>query len=254
MDAVRMGWRLTMSDFWPVWLLGLVVVAIETACSMPGMIPYIGGCISLAVGIFVQPALQAGLFYAVARKIDGAPAQVNDVFEGFRQRYWQSVVAVLPPMGISLGVMLLIGTVVAAVFLIGGAIGGHMGDEEMLVLGIIAGAICIPLVLALIVAMFFFMFSLLAVWDHPESGWEAVKDSVRVVKGHFLSVVGLILLFILISIGATLLGVIACCIGVFFTSPIVAVWFSASMIYLYRSWTGRPLVLPLAPGQPAALV
>jgi hypothetical protein len=44
---------------------------------------------------------------------------------------------------------------------------------------------------------------------------------------------------------------LACCVGVFFTGPAVWVWFAGSTIYLYRSWTGRPLVQPIG-GAPLA--
>jgi uncharacterized membrane protein len=89
------------------------------------------------------------------------------------------------------------------------------------------------------------------VWDHPESGWQAMKDSVRVVKAHYMSSLGMILLFALIGLAAALVGILACCVGVFFTAPLVMVWFNATLIYLYRSWTGQPLVQPIAVEVPA---
>ena len=48
-------------------------------------------------------------------------------------------------------------------------------------------------------------------------------------------------------IWANLIGLITCCIGFFFTVPLLLVWQYATMVYLYRSWTGRPLVQPPAP-------
>lgn len=244
MDATRMGWRLMMVDFWPIWVLGLVAFAIQAGCGLVGSLPYIGACIQLAIALFVQPQLTAGLFYAVRRRIDGAPAQVGDVFEGFRQRYWQSLVAMLLPMGVGVvGGVLIMGIVLGAVF-IGSESGGN--DEEMVIAMVVAGVIALPILIALVLVSLLFIFSLLAVWDHPESGWEAVKDSVRVVKAHYLSSLGFALLFALIGIGAYLAGAIACCVGVFFTIPLVMIWFSAAAIYLYRAWTGQPLEQPLA--------
>jgi len=243
MDATRMGWRLIMSDFWPIWVLGLVAYAIQAGCSMVGSLPYIGGCISLGVAIFVQPPLFAGLFYAVARVIDGSKAQAGEVFEGFRQRYWPSVVAVLLPVGISFGVSLLIGGAILGLAM---AADGGGADEETVI--IVALAVGLPLAFILGLVMLLFVFSLVAVWDHPESGWEAMKDSVRLVKAHYVSTLGLTLLFGLITAAAALLGAIACCVGVFFTLPFVTVWMTATLIYLYRSWTGQPMVQPLAEG------
>ena len=244
MDATRMGWRLMMVDFWPIWVVGLVAFAIQAGCGLVGSLPYIGVCIQLAIALFVQPQLGAGLFYAVRRRIDGAPAQVGDVFEGFRQRYWQSLVAMLLPMGVGLvGGLLVAGIVFGAVFM---ASEGGGNDEEMIIAMVVAGVIALPILIAMGLVSLLFIFSLLAVWDHPESGWEAVKDSMRVVKAHYLSSLGFALLFGLIGMGAYLAGAIACCVGMFFTVPLVMIWFSATAIYLYRAWTGQPLEQPLA--------
>jgi uncharacterized membrane protein len=68
-----------------------------------------------------------------------------------------------------------------------------------------------------------------------------MRVSARLVRGRFWSVLGLTILFVLIGMAANLVGMLACCIGIFFTSPIVMVWEAAAIIYLYRSWTGRPL-------------
>jgi len=252
MDAVRMGWHLMMADFWPIWLLGLVVYAIQAGCGVVGATPYIGGCIALAVGIFVQAPLNAGLFFAVRRCIDGAPANVGDVFEGFRQRYWPSVVAILLPTGLSFAFGLLVAGGVFAAIGVGGAFGNHhVSEEEMLAAAGVALIVLVPLGIVFGLIMLLFVFSQLAVWDHPESGWQAMKDSVRVVKAHYMSSLGMILLFALIGLAAALAGILACCVGVFFTAPLVMVWFNATLIYLYRSWTGQPLVQPIAVEPPA---
>jgi len=241
MDAVRMGWRLMMSDFWPIWVVGLVAFAIQMGCGMAGAVPYIGGCISLAVGIFVQPPLYAGLVYAVARVIDGQKAEAGQVFEGFRQRYWPSVVANLLPVAIGFGFgLVLAGVMFGAMF----AAEGARGDEEAK--AIIAILVAVPLSFVFALVMVLFVFSLVAVWGHPESGWEAMKTSVRVVKAHYLPTLGAMLLFGLIGLGAYLAGAIACCVGIFFTIPVVMVWFTATLVYLYRAWTGQPLEQPLA--------
>ncbi len=252
MDAVRMGWRLMMADFWPIWLLGLVAYAIQMGCGLVGSVPYIGGCLALAVGLFVQAPFNAGLFFAIRRRIDGAPAQVGDLFEGFRQRYWPSVVAMLLPTGLSLAFGLLIAGGVFAAIGVGGAFGHqHVSEEEMLAAVGVAMLILVPLGIVFGLVMLLFVFSLLAVWDHPESGWQAMKDSVRVVKAHYMSSLGMILLFTLIGLAAALVGIIACCVGLFFTAPLVMVWFNATLIYLYRSWTGQPLMQAVAEEPPA---
>jgi len=251
MDALAMGWHLLKSDFWALWVVALVMVAILTGCGIFGVIPYIGGCISLAVQIFIQPPLMAGLFFVIRRRIDGGKPDVAMLFEGFRQRYWQSVVALLPVMlaGAAVGIIV-VGVMIATIAATGGFEGGEPTDEEGAVIGITLVVVLVPLVLAMVVFQLFFLFALMAVWDHPESGWEAAKASMRLVKDHFWSALGYALLCGLIAIGASLAGMLACCVGFFFTGPAVSVWFTASTIYLYRSWTGRPLVQPIVAGGP----
>lgn len=245
-EALRMGWRLVVSDFWPIWLIGLVAFAIQVGCGLVGAVPYIGGCFSLVVSIFVEAALTAGLIYAVRRRIDGAPAVVNDLFEGFRQRYWPSVVAFLIPLAISIVFVLLMGAVVLGVLALMGAFGGQMSDENVIVMILVCAAIGLPLLLVLILVTLLFVFWPVAIWDGPGSGWEAIKASVRVAKSHFLSLVGFAILTALIGIAAYVAGIIALCVGVFFTIPFVSVWFTAALIYLYRSWSGQALVQPAA--------
>ena len=238
-DALGMGWRLLMSDFWGLWLPAFVLTLVMMAASNFGII----------AAVLVQPPLMAGLYWLVARKIDGAPVQIGDVFEGFQQRFGQSVLAMLP---VSLA-SLVFGVAIAAVVMVtmfGGmaiaGVGAH-GEEEaiaavVVVLGIlVGGGLLLVIFLALLIFCMFFTFALPAVWDHPESGWEAVRVSARLVRSRFWSVLGLAILVLLITTAANLVGMLACCIGVLFTGPLVMVWETAAILYLYRSWTGRPL-------------
>ena len=256
MDALSMGWQLLKGDFWALWVVALVMMAVLMGCGMFGIIPYIGGCVSLAVQVFVQPPLMAGLFFVIRRRIDGGKPDVSLLFEGFRQRYWQSVVALLPVLlaGLAVGIVA-VGVVIAVVAAtggFGGFEGGKPTDEEVAAIVGITMLVVVPLVLAMAVFQLFFLFALIAAWDHPESGWEAAKVSMRLVKAHFWSALGYGLLCGLIAVGASLAGMLACCVGVFFTGPAVSVWFTASTIYLYRSWTGQPLVQPITASEAAA--
>jgi hypothetical protein len=244
LEALGMGWRLMMSDFWGLWLPAFVLTLVLMAASNFGII----------AAVLVQPPLMVGLYWLVARKIDGAPVKIGDVFEGFQQRFGQSVVAWLPVSLVSLvfGVAIAVLVVVLVMpTMIGGmaiaGAGGH-GDEEaiaavvLLVLGIlVGGGLLLVIFMALFIFCLFFTFALPAVWDHPESGWEAMRVSARLVRSRFWSVLGLAILLMLIGIAANLVGMVACCIGVFFTAPAAMVWQAAAILYLYRSWTGRPL-------------
>jgi len=247
MDAVRSGWGLLMADFWPLWLPALVVYALQLAAGTFGAVPYIGACFAIAIGIFLTPPLGVGLYYVVTRRVQGGRAEVGQVFEGFRQRYWPSVVAHLPLLAVGVGVALVALALVLVILAGFGAFsGGNLSDEDAVAMVVMMALVIVPLVLLGVVAAMFFTFALLAVWDHPASGWEAAKASVRLVRGHFWSVLGFALLFALLQLAAALLGALACGVGIVFTFPVVMVWKSAATVYLYQSWTGRPVALPPA--------
>jgi hypothetical protein len=240
------GWDFLKRNFWPVWTVGLVAMLLMSAVGGVGGIPYIGPCIAVAVGIFVQPPIAAGLFLAIRRVVDGGEANVGALFEGFRQRYWESVVALLPPelAAGAVGAVVAVGVmaIVLGASILGAGSHGH-GDEEAVLATIGVGVlVLVPLLLAVMIFSMFFAFAALAVWDHPGRGWEAAKASMRLVWANFWSVLGLVILFCLVNSAAALVGLVACCVGVFFTAPVVMVWQTATFIYLYRSWTGQPLV------------
>jgi len=237
-EAMGMGWRLVMSDFWRLWVVALVQMLILMGAN------YVLGIVAV---VLILPPLAAGMFYVVSRRIDGHPAEVGDLFKGFQDRFGESVVGFLPVAGASLVFgMLLVFVILAAVLGGIGLAAAAEHNEELAVLLVVVDAVLALLVLAVILVILklfalFFIFLFPAVWDHPESGWAAAKASVRLVREHFWSVIGLVLLFWLLGQAAGLVGVLACCIGVLFTGPFVAIWQMATVTYLYRSWTGRPL-------------
>ena len=121
----------------------------------------------------------------------------------------------------------------------------------MPILVLLGIGVVVFVVVAMIVRLFF-TFALLAIWDTPTSGGDAIRASYRLVKDHFWSVVGLSLLFALIVVGAAIAGLLACCVGLYFTLPIVSIWYTGALIYLYRSWTGQALVQPVLQASPTA--
>jgi hypothetical protein len=260
-DAMRMGWRLLMADFWMLWLLAFVKGAVELGV---GMATCCLCCLAPLVGFFVKPPLMAGLFRGVARRVDGGPVNVGDLFAAFSVCYWPSVLAGLPVVAIDALVAIIqnVGqNCIRIPIQIAAPLAEEMGasDEETAVVlfGIIAvggllAVLATAVGFALAAARFFFQFALLAVWDSPESGVEALKTAVGFVRTRFWSVIGLAVLFILLEIAAGIVGLLACVVGFFITVPAVTVWYYITMVYLYRSWTGRPLVQAIpAPGSDA---
>ena len=247
-DAMGMGWRLLMSDFWMLWLLALVLMAVMMGV---GLVSCCLLCLAPLVVLFVRAPLEAGLFKALKGRIDGAAVNFNDLFAAFPECYWQAVLAGLPAILID-GAMQMVQMPMQFAGNLAGPLAHEMrGSVEMLIPIFIIGAGVIGL-LVLVLAIFrlFFAFSLLAIWDYKTSGVEAIKLSMRLVKDHFWPILGLSLLFALIGFAAALIGLLACCVGMFITVPAVTAWHQITLVYLYRSWTGQPLVQPL-PGAAA---
>ncbi len=258
-DAMRKAWRLLMSDFWMIWLLALVRHAVVLGI---GMATCCLCCLAPVVTFFTHPPLTAGLFRGLMRRIDGRAVEVGDLFTAFQYCYWPSVVAGLP----------LILTEVAAqaiqlVIRVGGNLAdvmnqsvfaeGHLSTQEaMAVFGGVAGFLALVLVglvviLVLAALQLFFRFALVAVWDTPASGADAIRAAWGILKTRFWSVIGLGLLFLLVFIAALVGGLLACVVGLVITLPAATAWYYLTMVYLYRSWTGQALVQPIAAAPPA---
>jgi len=234
-DALGLGWRLMASDFWRLWLVALVLMLVVMGASVFG----------LPATILVVPPLVAGLFYVLGRRMDGHPTGVADLFTGFKKRFGESVIAYLP---VSLGSIVFGVVFTLATWLLMGlcfAVAAAAEGEEAVVgvtvvVGILVGAglyVCLIAGLSLLVVFFYFVPA--AVWDYPGSGWEAAKASMGLVRDHFLSMLGLLVVFTVIGWAAGIVGMLLCCVGWLFTTPVITVWFYATLLYLYRSWTGN---------------
>ena len=279
-EAARLAWVLVRSDYWRLWLVGFVCGLLGMATGFVGCVPCVG---PLIASLFLQAQLGAGLFYAVRVRMDGGAAEVPNLFAGFSQRYMQSLVAWAP-----VSVAVFIATVVTQVMRVGIQIGvmvlldqSRTPENEAMAVGIGLGGAALLLLVWLAVGVFalFFTFALLAVWDYPASGWEAVRVSARLVRQHFFRVLGFALLVVVISLAAVvpfflfgtgavvltvfkaplvftvIVGCVALLVGLatfVLIGPAVTVWSRATLVCLYRSWTGQPLSQPaVASGPPA---
>jgi hypothetical protein len=241
-DAVSRGWRLVATNLSTLWVIGLLAYLLQAFLGVMAVAPYLGALAGVAIAVFAQPPLTAGLVYAIQLRADGRQVRLEDLFEGFKQRYWQAVVTAFPPFFVGLaGAALIVGAVLAVLIPMGIWAGFNNWDTDKIILAVALGcAAAVPVVLVLMCVMLLFVFSLVAVWDHPESGWAAVKTSARIVRAHFWRVVGLSLFFAAIYTAAAIAGVLACCVGALFTIPFAVVWHNATLVYLYRAWTASP--------------
>ena len=238
-DAYRLGWRFLKKDFWQHWLLAFVCMLLLMASWFVPFGPFIAG-----------PPLAAGFMYVLMQRIDGRASGVGGLFEGFKQRFAQSIVSLLPVLIVWFVLTIIyLAAYFVLVFPILMSAGPDHSPDMQKYLSVFIPFMVVANISGIVVSVFylFFVFAPLAVWEYPQSGWEAAKASVRMVRDRIWSVLGFGVLGWLIG-WLFSLGIIACCIGIFFTAPISMLWFGSALVYLYRSWTGRPLVQPRRAG------
>lgn len=270
-EAAQRAARLFSKNFARVWLLGfvwaaiawlpLVLVKLTVLATGDDLIDRLEPYWSVPYNILLFVPVQAGLFLAMSRRIDGRPARVRDLFEAFRSCYGQAIIAGLVPVLLSSAMVPL----VEALSMVPRAADGVTASAPsgVVVLGSCCGVI-VFIVAGMVLALLF-AFALIALWDTPQSGLAAIRTSVRIVWRHFWSVLGAHLLFSGALVGVTSPGWIAYAVGhiaigtplaklmgncaavltFMAVLPLVAVWFDAMLIYLYRSWTGQPQVKPM---------
>lgn len=172
----------------------------------------------------------------------GHHVEVKDVFEGFRQVFKESVIAGLLPFGVGfVAVMIWMPVHLVIMFGVMSVGARHNGPPSLEMIGALAidfGLLAVLILVSWAVHVLF-IFAQCAVWNTRDSGWDAAKFSVRLVRDHLGSVVGMVLLFVLVMLGAEIAGILTCFVGLVFFMPAAWAWYSATILVLYRSWTGR---------------
>jgi len=241
MDGLRAGWQTATQDFWQTWLIAFVFFVITMVAALPGMIPLVGILWSVVVAFVVGPQLQAGLVYAVKRKVDGAVPGFEDLFQGFKQRFLASLIVVLPMVAV---------VVVFSVLMLGiGLLAGGMGamssaDASQGGSSTLLFVLMVPLMLAYVAAMLFAMvviwFAFVAMWEGVESGLGALAAGWRLVRANLVPAILLAVMSVAVLVGCTIAGLLAVCVGYLVAMPFAAFWLTATFIHIYRSWSTQP--------------
>jgi hypothetical protein len=241
MDGLRAGWQTATQDFWQTWLIAFLFFVMTMVASLPGMIPLVGLLWAAAVGFVVGPQLQAGLVYAVRRKVDGETPGFEDLFEGFKQRFVASLITVLPMIAVVIVFMVL--------FLGVGLLAGGMGalssaDNSQTGLSVLSTVLMVPLMLAYVAAMLFAMvviwFAFVAMWEGEETGRAALSAGMRLVRANLVPSILLALMAVAVIVACSIAGVLALCVGYLVAMPFAVLWMTATFIHLYRSWSATP--------------
>ncbi len=172
-DAVSAGWRVVMDNF------GLFVgaVAVQIGISFAAsFVPYVGFIVSM----IVNPAVTAGLWWICIKKMRGQPAEIGDMFAGFRKEYWGH---------------LIVASLLSSIF-------------------IFAGFICLILPGFYLAAALVFAPPLII--DRKMQFWDAIVLSIKMVHKHWWAVFWA---SIVVGVVA-MLGVFVFCVGVLVSAPV----------------------------------
>lgn len=194
----------------PAWveyfIAGIVVMLCMAVSAVLCYIPY----------FIVGGPLIAGLYVFVAKKMLGMPAEVGDVFKGFR-KFTETMLLWLILIGPPLVVMLVVyaGQFAAAMGLgkVGEALGAVMGCVGCV--GIPLFGIIYPLVMG---TMMIFAFPMVLFRDMD--AMSALRASMAKVKPEFMSFLLLWLACGAVFLVAEIVGLILCLIGILVTIPV----------------------------------
>ena len=210
MECIKEGWALIKDQYW--LFFGITVVGL-----------LIGGLVPV---VLLGP-MMVGIFLCLQQRQRNQPVEFGLLFKGFDQFVPSLVVAVLKMIPIFI---ILVPYYIFIFGMMAAMPRGRTSPEDsqqfvftMLGFELLFGALIISV--SILVEMFF-MFAFPLVADRKMSGLDAVKLSFQAGRANLGGVLGLMLLNALFSI----LGVLACFIGVYFYMPIAI----ASQAAAYR--------------------
>jgi uncharacterized membrane protein len=220
------AWNLLKSNFGLVFGGVAIFFLVQIGLTGLAQIPFVGLVFSLASLILTGPLL-GGLYYFMLKNIRRQPAEIGDIFAGFRLAFGQ----------------LLLGYLVAAILTCLAALPGaaimafpiflmvrhHVAEAGPILLAVLGFIVAMVPAIYLNVS---WVFSLPLIIDKQMEFWPAMGASRKMVGKHWWLVFGLLVVCGLLYI----VGFLACCVGLLFTMPIVL----GAIMYAYECIFSAP--------------
>ena len=234
--CISRGWELLKNNFGLLFVGVLVYFLIEGAIGGLGVIPFIGPLFSIA-NLFIAGPLMGGVFYIFILAIRSQPADVGDVFTGFRRAFIQLFLGALVP-GLLIGLCIVPFVIVFFIKCfpaIAHIQNAGQNSAEVLVAIKSTLSVSLPVLLICLIPVIYlavsWKFTLPLIIDRQMDFWSAMGASRKMVGKHWWQVFGLVILISLLNVAGLL-----CCVGLLFTIPI---GFGALM-YAYETIFSRP--------------
>jgi len=236
-DCVSQAWQLLTGP--KMWLVigGVAIwLGIQAGLSVFANIPFIGLLFSLASFVIGGP-LVGGVYFFLLRTIRGETAEVSDVFAGFKYRFAQLFLGQLV-VSLLIFVTMLPGIILMVVGLVPLIRQQHPDAANLALVFSGLGVMLIP-------AIYFsigWLFTLPLIMDKRLEFWPAMQLSRQVVGKHWW--ITFVLSLVCGFIG--LIGVLVCCVGVFFTVPLAFVTFLNAYEKMFGLRADNPVTAAVA--------
>jgi uncharacterized membrane protein len=227
--CVTRGWALLRDHFGLIFGVTLVLWLLSLAVGALGAIPFVGFLFSIA-SLLLSGPLMGGFYQVYLKTIRGEPTEVGEMFAGFRTAFVPLMLVFLVRVLATTILAIPGGALVVLAILVLGLKGQSWG-VAVFILGILLALA--PLVY-LGVSWFF---AIPLAIDKRLDFWQALETSRKMVGKHWISVCGLMIVTLLIN----LVGVLACCVGLLFTTPI----YYGAMMHAYEDIFTRKAASPV---------
>lgn len=222
--CISHGWELVKNNMGLLFVGALVYLLIECAIGAVAQIPIVGAMASIANFVISGP-LMGGVFYLFLRAIRDEPAEIGDIFSGFRRAFAHLFLGTLVQSLLILSCLLpfIIMLIVKII-----PLAGHLQhlqpgtppDHDTIVALESVMLSTLPVLLVCAIPATYlavcWKFTLPLIVDRQMDFWTAMGTSRRQVRKHWWLIFGLVILISLLNLA----GVCLCCVGVLFTFPI----------------------------------
>jgi hypothetical protein len=230
-EWLNQAWEL-IKPYWIEYVLAVlvahvVILGAELLCVLPVLL--------------VAGPMMGGIFVYVAKRMFGMPAQIPDVFKGFRRfadTFILGLALILPPLVFV--PLIFLPTILAA---LGAGSGNAQVQEAMSNLSGCLGCLTAPLTILFLVvypilAGTYLVFALPLVMFRRMSAIEAIRRSIEIVRPRPVEFLVFMLADLVLLWAATFLGGALFCVGFLILSPLAVSMVSAMQLLAYRDFVG----------------
>lgn len=228
-DWLNQAWAL-IQPYWLEYVLAilvahLVMIGAALLCVFPVLL--------------VAGPMTGGILVYLAKRVLGQPAQIPDVFKGFRRFVDTTILGIaliLPPL--LFAVLIFLPMALTAV----GAGNGPAG-EAMAKAGSCLGCLTVPLAILFgvvypILAGTYLVFALPLVMFRGMGAMDAIRRSIEIVKPQAANFLVFALANLVLMMAANFLGSALFCVGALILSPLAAALVGTMHLLAYREYVG----------------